>query len=119
MKFELRRDAGILILEPAHALTESDFAEVSAAVDPYLDAKGALKALVIHTPDFPGWSNFAALLAHVRFVKEHREKTRKIALVTDSVLASVAPTLAGHFTSAEIRRFAYGDFEKAIEWAGV
>ncbi len=54
MKFELRRDAGILILAPAHALTESDFAEVSAAVDPYLDTKGTLNALVIHAPDFPG-----------------------------------------------------------------
>jgi hypothetical protein len=116
MKFELRRDAGILILEPMQALTEADFAEVSAVVDPYLDAKGTLSALVIHTPDFPGWSNFAGLLAHLRFVKEHRDKTRKIALVTDSVLGSIAPTLAGLFTSAEIRHFPYGDFNKAIEW---
>lgn len=118
MKFDLKRDAGILVLEPESALSEQDFAQLSDAVDPYLDEKGLLNALVIHTPEFPGWSGFAGFLAHARFVKEHHARIRKLALVTDSALASIAPALARLFVAAEIKRFAYAEFDAALAWAG-
>lgn len=118
MEFELRKDEAILIVKPRHALTEQDFAELSAAVDPYLAERGMLNGLIIYTPDFPGWDSFAGLLSHIQFVKDHHANIRKVALVSDSKLASVAPKFADLFVSAKIEHFSYSDFEQAVNWAG-
>lgn len=117
MDYELREDTSILIVKPSHALTEQDFAELSDAVDPYIQDKGMLNALVIYTPDFPGWDSLAGLLSHIEFVKSHHARIRKVAAVTDSMLASILPKFADLFVSAEIRHFPYSDFDRAIEWA--
>ena len=117
MEFELRKDEGIVIVKPRHALTEQDFAELSAAVDPYLAESGMLNALVIYTPDFPGWDSLAGLLSHIQFVKDHHANIRKVAVVTDSKLISVLPKFADLFVSADIRHFPYSDFDQAIDWA--
>jgi hypothetical protein len=57
------------------------------------------------------------MAAHFRFVRDHHKKVRKVAVVTDSTLASVAENLASHFVSAEIKRFGSGDLEGAKQWA--
>jgi hypothetical protein len=56
------------------------------------------------------------MAAHFRFVRDHHKRIRKVAVVTDSVLGSVAERLAAHFVSAEIRRFSAGDVEAAKQW---
>jgi hypothetical protein len=117
MEFELRKDDGIVIVKPQHALTEQDFAQLSAAVDPYLAESGILNALVIYTPDFPGWDSLAGLLSHIQFVKQHVANIRKVAFVTDSKLISVVPKFADLFVSAEIEHFPYSDYDQAIDWA--
>ena len=117
MEFELRKDEGIVIVKPQHALTEQDFAELSAAVDPYLAESGMLNALVIYTPDFPGWDSLAGLLSHIQFVKDHHANIRKVAVVTDNKLISVLPKFSDLFVSADIKHFPYSDFDHAIEWA--
>ena len=117
MDFELRKEDGIVIVKPQHALTEHDFAELSAAVDPYLAESGMLNALVIYTPDFPGWDSLAGLLSHIQFVKDHVANIRKVAMVTDSKLISVLPKFADLFVSADIKHFPYSDFDQAIDWA--
>ena len=40
----------------------------------------------------------------------------KVALVTDSKIASVAETLAKHFVSAEIKHFDFTDKDAALDW---
>jgi len=102
---ELLRDRGILIVKPDAALRAEDFSALAAAVDPYIEQRGELKGLMIEAPAFPGWENFAALLSHLRFVRDHHRKIRRIALVTDSPLLTAAPKIASHFVEAQLKTF--------------
>ncbi|MFZ4702667.1 MAG: STAS/SEC14 domain-containing protein [Candidatus Methylumidiphilus sp.] len=58
---------------------------------------------------FPGWSDFAALLSHLKFVKNHQQHIAKVAAVTDSGFLSIMPSIASHFVHAQVRHFDYGD----------
>ncbi|MFI9357993.1 STAS/SEC14 domain-containing protein [Streptomyces lydicus] len=75
---------------------------------------------VIHARAFPGWENIGSMIRHVRFVRDHHRKVRKvrkIGLAADSKVAAVVPQLANHFVRAEVRRFGYDELEVAVAWA--
>jgi len=113
---ELRRDQGILILKPEGALRAEDFVALAATVDPYLEQKGDLKGILLEAPAFPGWENFAGLVSHLRFVREHHRHVRRIAAVTDSAFLGIAPKIAAHFVGAEIKVFDAGARDAALAW---
>jgi SpoIIAA-like len=106
----------ILHLRPKSALQKTDFESITALVDPYIEKHGKLAGLVIEFDQFPGWQSFGALAAHLRFVRDHHKLVRRIGVVTDFVLAEVAPKLASHFVAAEIRHFPAGQAEAAKAW---
>ena len=116
IQHELLRERGILILKPEGALRAEDFAALSAAVDPYIEQHGELKGLMIEAPSFPGWENLAALLSHLRFVRDHHRRIRRVAVVSDSALLAAAPKIASHFVSWELRTFAAADRAAALAW---
>jgi len=115
---EHRLDAqhAILYVYPQSSLEESDFVQLTETVDPYIEQSGGLAGLLINAPCFPGWDSFGALAAHIRFVREHHKQIKRVALVTDSSLGSVAESLAGHFISAEIRHLPADELETAEQW---
>jgi len=106
----------ILYVRPKSALAADDFTKLAHTVDPHIEATGGLAGIVIETPSFPGWEGLGAMAAHVRFVRDHHRRVRKVAVVTDSVLGSVAEHLAAHFVSAEIKRFPSGEADAARLW---
>jgi hypothetical protein len=114
----LLTDAGVLVVEPTQPLGAEDFDALAATVDPWIEAEGRLRGIVIHTRGFPGWQNIGSFLRHVRFVRDHHRKVGRIALAADGVLADMAPTLADPFVQAEVRRFDYDRLDDAIRWAG-
>ena len=116
LQHELLRNRGILILKPGGALQAEDFTVLASAVDPYLEQHGELKGLMIEAPSFPGWENFAALLSHLRFVRDHHRRIRRIAVVSDSAFLSVAPKIASHFVSAQVRTFESAGRGEALAW---
>ena len=116
LHYELLRERGILVLRPEGALRAEDFTAIAAAVDPYIEQRGELQGLVIDAPSFPGWENFAALLSHVRFVRDHHRRIRRIAVVSDSTVLAVGPRIASHFVNAEVRTFGTVDRAAAIAW---
>ena len=89
---------------------------IAAKVDPVIESEGKLEGLVIKTRDFPGWESFSDVVEHIRFVKNHHQKIKKVALVTDAAVADIFPGVVSHFVKAEIKHFAFDDFEKAVEW---
>lgn len=113
---ELDGANSILYVRPRSALEAEDFAKLAAIVDPHLDATGDLAAIVIEAPSFPGWDSLGALAAHIRFVRDHHRRVKKLALVTDSAIGKVAEQLASHFVAAEIRRFAAAEAGAARQW---
>ena len=116
LKYELNRAESILIIMPDSPLESADFEKLIQEVDPYIKEKGKLKGLMIYAKSFPGWDNFAAFLSHIKFVKNHHQKIKKIAAVTDGTFLSIMPQVANHFVQAEVRHFDYADKDAALNW---
>jgi hypothetical protein len=116
IEYTLDDASSIVYVRPKGALTERDFAALAATVDPYIERTGNLAGLVIQIESFPGWESLGAMAAHFRFVRDHHKRIKKIGVVTDSALGSVAENLAAHFVSAEIKRFPATNLDAATEW---
>jgi hypothetical protein len=110
-------DSGVIVVEVTSALCAEDFDSLSATADALIAANGELRGLVIHTHKFPGWENVAGFFRHLRFVRDHHQKIRRVALAADGRLANVAPELASHFVRAEIKHFEFNALDQAIAWA--
>ena len=115
---ELLRDQGILIVTPQGPMEKADFDKLAQVIDPFIAAKGRLNGLMIYIESFPGWSNFAALVTHLNFVKDHQRTIAKVAAVTDSGFLSILLRIADHFFRAEVRHFDFGDKQNALIWLG-
>ena len=116
IRFELLRDAGVLVVQPESALSAEDFREISRLIDPYIREKGKLTGLLIEAASFPGWDSFGALIEHLKFVYDHHRNIDRVAAVTDAIFLKIAPKIAQHFAHPEIRVFASGERVKALEW---
>ncbi len=114
LKHELLRDDNILIVSPEAPLEVKDFEILNSEIDPYIEEMGNLQGLMVYTESVPGCDNFAAFLSHIKFVKNHHQKIKKVAAVTDSGFLSILPHVARHFVQAEIRHFAWQDKGAAI-----
>ena len=114
--YNLDTTHSILYVRPTSALAQEDFAKLTRAVDPHIEATGGLAGLIIEVSSFPGWESLGAFAAHFRFVRDHHKHIKKVAVVTDSSIGNVAERLASHFVSAEIKHFAAGQTEAAKQW---
>ncbi len=113
---QLLRDEGILIISPNSPLVASDFEELAREVDPYIEQNGVLKGIMLDVESFPGWHDMGALIAHLRFVRDHHAKIKKIAAVTDGKVLSIVPQIVDHFVNAEVKHFHRADKEAALAW---
>ena len=107
---------GVLVLEPHGHLESTDFERLAADLDPYLATAGQLSGLVVVAEHFPGWDDLSALAAHFRFVKEHRQSVKRLAIVSDDRVMSSLPFLAKHFLVKESRHFPMGKKNEALSW---
>jgi hypothetical protein len=116
LKVNLDKTKGIAILEPDSKLSEEDFKSAASIIDPHLEKSGGLNGIVIYAKEFPAWDSFAALIAHLKFIKEHHKKVAHLAFVTDSPIGTLAEHIAAHFVNAEVKRFAFNELEKSMQW---
>jgi len=114
--YELLHDKGILVLHPDGSLEAADFISITSQVDTYLAGHGKLHGVLIHAKSFPGWKNFAAMLAHLKFLKEHIQKIEKVAVVADGALANIMPNIAKHFVHAQVQHFDFVREDEAWDW---
>ena len=87
------------------SLRKADLDALTARFDAKVAAGGPVPNLVIQSPSFPTWSNFAALMEHLRFIRGHHRQIEKVALVSDARALDVAPRIARLFVSARLRHF--------------
>ena len=116
LSLNIDEENGIVLLEPEGALSKADFESATRIIDPYLEKNDRFCGLVIHTKSFPGWDSFAALISHLRFVKEHHKKISRVAFSTDSVIGKFSESVARHFVNAEIKNFSHQELRKAKSW---
>lgn len=113
---ELDREAGIVTVRPSAPLSKEDFAKLAGEVDSYIEQAGRLNGLVIHVESFPGWEDFAGLLSHLRFVRDHHKKIEKVAAVSDGKIISIMPRIVDHFVSAKVKYFPNESLDEALAW---
>jgi hypothetical protein len=106
----------IALLEPDGELSQADFESAAAIIDGFLAASEQLNGIIIHVRTFPGWDSFAALLEHLKFVKNHHNRLAKVAFATDSPIGGIAEHVASHFISAQVKSFSFSDLENACQW---
>lgn len=118
VSYRLFPEAGVIVVEVKQALRAQDFDALAATADAWIEAHGDLQGVVIHAREFPGWENLGSLFRHVRFVRDHHRKVKRIALVADAKLVVLVPKIAEHFIQAEVKSFGYDALDTAIAWAG-
>jgi hypothetical protein len=116
LSITLDKEKAIVTLEPSDALSEEDFHTAVKVIDPFIRVHGKLAGLIIETESFPGWKDFSALTDHLRFIKNHHKKVKRLAFVTNSVIGDFAEHIASHFVDAEVKHFPYGEHKEAREW---
>ena len=116
LRHELLADKRVLILHPEGPLQSADFERIGREVDPFIEKHGDLAGLMVEATKFPGWDDFASLVTHLRFVRDHHRKVRRIAMVSDNSLLSTAPKIAGHFVGAEVKTFPASQRDTALAW---
>lgn len=112
--FEIADD--LATIKPSAPLSETDFERLTAAVDGYINTHDQVPNFLIQAEEFPSWDSFAAFLAHMKFVRNHHQLIRKIAIVGDAMALSVAPQIVNHFVVAKVRHFASGKEADARLW---
>jgi SpoIIAA-like len=113
---ELRRDAGILVLIPEGPLEAADFTVLASQIDTYVERHDALRGVLIRAKSFPGWKDFDAVFAHLKFLKGHIHRIERVAVAADGAFANIMPALAEHFVHADVRHFDFADEEAALAW---
>lgn len=108
---------GLVILRPEGALSEADFDALAKTIDSQINETDSIPNLVIRVDKLPHWDSLGALSRHFHFVKVHGKVVKKVAIVGDSPLLSLAPEIASHFVKARVRRFPAAKFEDAKAWA--
>jgi hypothetical protein len=116
LEHSLDETSGILTIQPHGKLAAADFVALARVVDAFLERHDALNGILVDAKSFPGWEDFAALTSHLKFVREHHRKIRRIAIVSDSKVLSIGPRIASHFVSAEVRPFASSERAAALAW---
>jgi len=110
-------DPEIVVLRPHNPLSEADFTQLADSIDDRINQTDKVPNLVICLDHLPQWDSIAALTRHFHLVREHQKVVKKVAIVGDSPLLSVAPEIANKFVQAKIRRFPESKLAEAKDWA--
>jgi hypothetical protein len=116
IQIKLNEDTGIVTVTPSAPLNEQDFTLLANEVDPYIEKEGKLNGLIIKIESFPRWKDFAGLISHLKFIRGHHKKIKKVAAVTDSQIISIMPKIVDHFVNAKVKYFPYDSLDEAILW---
>ena len=116
LQIKLDKNAGIVTVTPSAPLNEQDFTYLASEMDPYIEKEGKLNGLIIQVESFPGWENFAGLISHLKFIREHHKKIEKVAAVSDGKIVSIMPQIVDHFVNAKVKYFPYENLDEAILW---
>lgn len=116
LNHELLHDDEILVLNPEGPLEAADFTTLASQLDTYLEHHAKLRGVLIRAKSFPGWNDFGAMIAHLKFLNQHIQRIEKVAVVADGAVASIMPNIAKHFVHAQVRHFSFEREYEAWAW---
>lgn len=116
LAYHLNESTGVVELRPRGRLEARDFASLALTVDGYIEDHGKLRGVVVDVDHFPGWDDWDAISAHLRFVRQHLPRIERVALVTDNPWLEPLPDVLRLITPLEVRRFATERRGDAFAW---
>ncbi|MDX2464448.1 MAG: STAS/SEC14 domain-containing protein [Porticoccus sp.] len=105
-----------MILQPHGQLNAAYFQRIIGEIDPYIENVGDLKGVIIEAESFPGWDDLSAFVAHFRFVKNHRNNVKRLAVVSNDHVMAALPLLVKRFLIEESRHFSLAKKTEALAW---
>jgi hypothetical protein len=106
------------VVHPLGPLAMEDFAAIARDADGYIESHGALNGLMICFEKFPGWKNAQGLWSHLKFVRDHHKKIKKVAFVSNSKIPELVIHVVKFFVNPEARYFKYHQESSAMNWIG-
>lgn len=119
LKYTILPRPGILTIQASGKLGDNDLARLSAAAGAYLQEHEHLQGLLVRTQKFPDWVGMVGLATHVEFAHAHRDRVKRVALVTDHPAVDLVATMVKRLSPAKVRHFAYADRAVALAWLKV
>lgn len=116
LDFEIS-ETNIATLRPHGALSSSDFAKLTSAIDAYINENDKVPSLLIDAERMPHWDSLGAMRDHLHFVRNHHKLVKKVAFVGDTTALKILPLIADHFVSAKVRWFSSAKLDDAKRWA--
>ena len=116
IQHEMHHDKGVLIVKPFGPLTAEDFAAITRDASSYIESHGALDGFMICTKKFPGYKNIQGLWSHLRFVRAHHRKIKKVAFVSDSRFYEVASRMVSQCVQPKVKHFGSRHEANALHW---
>jgi len=107
---------GVLLLDVKKSFTHDDFKTISAIIDPYFEARGELKGLIINAKKFPYWSDSFNRGEYLNFASANHQKFQKAALGMGGFFAKIVARVARGRVHPEIKIFKYNQIDKAQSW---
>ncbi len=107
---------GVLLLDVKKSFTHDDFKKISAIIDPYFEARGELKGIIINAKKFPYWSDSFNRSEYLNFAKANHQKFQKAALGMGGFFTKIVARIARGRVHPEIKIFKYNQIEKAQSW---
>ena len=117
IEIDIRERENVFILTPNSPISVEHIEACREAIDNYINEYDRIPNLVFKATEFPFWKGFHAVAAHFKLVKNHHKLVKKVAVVSDSTLISVARVFVDQFTNARVRRFPANAFDDAVNWA--
>ena len=118
IQLEMHHDKGVLIVKPQGPLEAEDFAAITRDAHGYIESNGALDGFMICAQKFPGYKNPKGLWSHLRFVRQHHRKIKKVAFVSDSRFYEIASRVISRCVRPKVKHFGYKHEDLAMNWIG-
>jgi hypothetical protein len=100
---------------PTGRLTEDDFDQLAARVDPMIRQSGQIR-LLIDASEFAGWVNFRAFRTHMRFIGDHQRQVERLAAIVAHRWQHRLVSVVGVFVHPEVRAFDTSHGCDAVRW---
>ena len=116
LAYHLNPQTGIVELRPRGPLEAHDFTSLSLTMNTYIEDHGRLRGLLLELDRLPGFDDWDAVAAQLRFLRHHLPKVDRIALLTDNPWLEPLPDVLRLVTPVEVKRFPTERRGDAFAW---
>jgi hypothetical protein len=107
---------GVLLLDIKNPLTTEDFETISEIIDPYYEAHGELKGVIIHAKKFPYWTDPYNRSEYFSFAQNNHFKFQKAAMSMGGFFIKIVIRVARGRVHPQVKLFGYNKIEQAQHW---